>query len=73
MDQADKLRELMIAQKIKKSTHFIAVTSGKGAVTLEVKHLPEHTHSYTRKIYASLYNFWGEERDDGWDRWSYLC
>ena len=32
MDQADKLRELMIAQKIKKSTHFIAVTSGKGGV-----------------------------------------
>ena len=32
MDQADKLRELMIAQKIKKSTHFIAITSGKGGV-----------------------------------------
>lgn len=45
-------------------------TGGVSSVTLEVKHLPEHTHSYTRKIYASLYNFWGEERDDGWDRWS---
>ncbi|HDX6330116.1 TPA: P-loop NTPase [Campylobacter fetus subsp. venerealis] len=32
MDQADKLRELMISNKIKKSTHFIAVTSGKGGV-----------------------------------------
>lgn len=32
MDQADKLRALMIAQKIKKSTHFIAITSGKGGV-----------------------------------------
>ncbi|EGK8192990.1 MinD/ParA family protein [Campylobacter fetus] len=32
MDQADKLRELMISNKIKKSTRFIAVTSGKGGV-----------------------------------------
>ncbi|KAB0611407.1 ATP-binding protein [Campylobacter hyointestinalis subsp. lawsonii] len=33
MDQADKLRELMSApSKPKKSTHFIAVTSGKGGV-----------------------------------------
>ncbi|MFW5606467.1 MAG: P-loop NTPase, partial [Campylobacter hyointestinalis] len=33
MDQADKLRELMsVPSKPKKSTHFIAVTSGKGGV-----------------------------------------
>lgn len=32
MDQADKLRALMNSPKIKRSTHFIAVTSGKGGV-----------------------------------------
>lgn len=32
MDQASNLRELMAANKPKKNTHFIAVTSGKGGV-----------------------------------------
>ncbi|WP_064000114.1 P-loop NTPase [Campylobacter iguaniorum] len=32
MDQADKLRELMSSNKPAKSTHFIAITSGKGGV-----------------------------------------
>lgn len=32
MDQASRLRELMSSPKIKRNTHFIAVTSGKGGV-----------------------------------------
>jgi hypothetical protein len=45
-------------------------TGGNKTLTLEAKHLPEHTHSHTRTIYSELYNFWGEEDDTGWDRWS---
>ncbi|MBQ9693270.1 MAG: hypothetical protein IJV69_00745 [Kiritimatiellae bacterium] len=45
-------------------------TGGASNVTLKAENLPSHTHSHTRKIYSSLYNFWGEERDSGWDRWS---
>lgn len=32
MDQASKLRELMQSPKVKRNTHFIGVTSGKGGV-----------------------------------------
>ncbi len=32
MDQADKLRELMISNKMNRSTHFIPVPSAKGGV-----------------------------------------